>query len=339
MKNLTQSRQDIENMIIGLRGKPYSTRQMKYLYAAVRDKIGQELFNTEQCAKILFRVVASQLYPQRKLTKVLESITTEEIDKFIDYITQLLGNIESIKTIRVPDTSIHNLEFLCDALVGLGLKRYKPGTLKCKVREYLRSENHQVTQTYDYNNLSGATINGVLLREYCKVTNLKLGLTIFSQDLVKRSQFLKQAVDILEQHKHNICNVKLGYELPEDERLNRAVIRIKNSLSILSQDENKAKAACLRFLNKYGKSGFKKLSMTTHPDICKSKFANRFQQILNSCYDFISSGGCVNSELLKLKNTTKNRHKRKFHKSDKWLEYIERRKSKGWHSQYYGDAS
>jgi hypothetical protein len=33
-----------------------------------------------------------------------------------------------------------------------------------------------------------------------------------------------------------------------------------------------------------------------------------------------------------------NQYKRPFHRSDKWKEYVERRKANGWHSRYYGDA-
>lgn len=337
MKSLTYSRKDIENMIIGLRGKPYGSRQMKYFYAAIRDKIGQQEFSPEATVKILFRVVASQLFPQRKLDTIAETLTTNEIEKFIEYTSQLLGNIESVKTIKVPETSIFDLDFLADAFVGLGLKRYKPGTLKTKIREYLRSENQQVTQTYDYNHISGAVVNGVLLREYGKVHNLKLGLTVFSSDLVERSHFLKQAIELLEQYKHTIKLTPLGCELLPDEKLKRAVTRIKNNLSVLSQDENKAKLTCIRFLTAYGKPGFRQLSLITHPDVCKSKFAGEFQRILNSCYKLVSNG-TAKEEMAKLKNKKEKRHKRAFHKSPKWQEYVERRRAKGWHSQYYGDA-
>lgn len=339
MMSLEYTKTEIENMIVGLRGKPYSTRQMKYLYAAVRTRVGQQKFNIEQTVKILYRVIVTQLYPQRKLDKIAENISYQEIEQFIEFTSRLLGNIESLKTIQVPEIGKYNLEFLAEAFVGLGLKRYKTGTLKTKIREYLRNENGNVTQIYDYKSISGSVINGVLLYEYCKVHKVK-GLSIYSQDFVQRSQYLRFAISVLNQYKDTIKIASITSEITEEERLIRAVNKIKNNIPIAMSDVDKVRIMCLRFIHKYGKLGFRKLSLEIHPDVCKSKFAGDFQKILNSCYEFSSDGNCVTSEIKNLMNRQQPRkYKRKFHKSQKWQDYIARRRQNGWHSQYYGDAS
>jgi hypothetical protein len=212
--------------------------------------------------------------------------------------------------------------------------------LQNKVREYLRENNQRVTQKYDYNCLSGATINGVLQQEYSKLHHLPWGLTSFSQELVERSRYLKEAIQILESVQVDIKVIPTmsNTGLPEEEKLRRAIAAIKRDLPRY-QSEDKMTLVCLRFLQKYGKAGRRKLSSVVHPDVCKVKNSKVFQTILNSCAEFDDGVG-IQQEINKLAKAVKGeqRYKRPFHKSQKWQEYIERRKANGWHSQYYGDA-
>lgn len=335
------SRNDIENLILGIRGKTYSERQMKLLYSKVRDKVGQQLFNNYQVTQILMRVVAGQLFPQQSIGKVAEKLTGKDLQNFISYTSQLLGNIENIKKIRLPDIEVRDLSFLGDAMVGCGLKRYSKTTLQKKVREYLRENNQRVTQKYDYSCLSGATISGVLQTEYNKVHKIPWGLTSFSQELVQRSRHLRAAIQILEsvQVDLKVVPIMKNAGLPEDEKLRRAIASIKRDLPRYTS-EDKMKLICLRFIKKYGKSGRRQLSAVVHPDICKAKNASLFQVVLNSCAEFDDGIG-ISEEIAKRAKAVKSgdkKHKRKFHHSDKWNEYVERRRANGWHSQYYGDA-
>jgi hypothetical protein len=74
--------------------------------------------------------------------------------------------------------------------------------------------------------------------------------------------------------------------------------------------------------------------------VCKDKNAQLFQVVLNSCASFDDGIG-ITEEIARLTKAVKSkeqRYKRPFHRSDKWQEYIERRKANGWHSRYYGDA-
>ncbi len=335
------SRKDIENFILGIRGKAYSERQMKLLYSKVRDKVGQQFFNNYQVAQILVRTVASQLFPQQNIDRVAEKLVSKDLQDFISYTNQLLGNIENIKKIKLPDTEVRDLKFLADAMVGCGLKRYSQTTLQRKVRAYLKENNQKITQKYDYSCLSGATINGVLQTEYNKVHKLSWGLTSFSQELVQRSRHLKAAIQVLESVELDIKVIPIMSKdsLGEDEKLKRAIASIKRDLPGYTT-ENKMKLVCLRFIKKYGKSGRRKLSAVVHPDVCKDKNAGLFQVVLNSCASFDDGIG-ITEEIARLTKAVKSkeqRYKRPFHRSDKWQEYVERRKANGWHSRYYGDA-
>jgi hypothetical protein len=343
VQTMTQkySRKDIENFILGIRGKAYSERQMKLLYSKVRDKVGQQFFNNYQVAQILVRTVASQLFPQQNIDRVAEKLVSKDLQDFISYTNQLLGNIENIKKIKLPDTEVRDLKFLADAMVGCGLKRYSQTTLQRKVRAYLKENNQKITQKYDYSCLSGATINGVLQTEYNKVHKLSWGLTSFSQELVQRSRHLKAAIQVLESVELDIKVIPIMSKdsLGEDEKLKRAIASIKRDLSGYTT-ENKMKLVCLRFIKKYGKSGRRKLSAVVHPDVCKDKNAGLFQVVLNSCASFDDGIG-ITEEIARLTKAVKSkeqRYKRPFHRSDKWQEYVERRKANGWHSRYYGDA-
>lgn len=335
------SRKDIENFILGIRGKAYSERQMKLLYSKVRDKVGQQFFNNYQVAQILVRTVASQLFPQQNIDTVAEKLVSKDLQDFISYTNQLLGNIENIKKIKLPDTEVRDLKFLADAMVGCGLKRYSQTTLQRKVRAYLKENNQKVTQKYDYSCLSGATINGVLQTEYNKLHRIPWGLTSFSQELVQRSRHLKSAIQVLESVELDIKVIPIMSKdsLGEDEKLKRAIASIKRDLSGYTT-EDKMKLVCLRFIKKYGKSGRRKLSAVVHPDVCKDKNAQLFQVVLNSCASFDDGIG-ITEEIARLTKAVKSkeqRYKRPFHRSDKWQEYVERRKANGWHSRYYGDA-
>ena len=335
------SRRDIENLILGIRGKLYSERQMQSLYSKVRDKVGQQQFNNYQVAQILMRTVAGQLFPQQKIESVAEKLINKDLQDFINFTNQLLGNIENIKKIRLPDTEVRDLSFLGDAMVGCGLKRYSKTTLQKKVRYYLRENNQRVTQKYDYNCLSGATINGVLQTEYNKIHKIPWGLTNFSQELVQRSRYLKQAIQILEsvQIDLKVILIMSNTGLSEDEKLRRAIAAIKRDLSGYTS-EDKMKLVCLRFIKKYGKSGRRQLSAVVHPDVCKDRNASLFQVVLNGCASFDDGVG-ISEEIARLTKAVKTgeqKHKRKFHHSDKWNKYVERRRANGWHSQYYGDA-
>jgi hypothetical protein len=335
------SRKDIENFILGIRGKAYSERQMKLLYSKVRDKVGQQFFNNYQVAQILVRTVASQLFPQQNIDRVAEKLVSKDLQDFISYTNQLLGNIENIKKIKLPDTEVRDLKFLADAMVGCGLKRYSPTTLQRKVRAYLKENNQKITQKYDYSCLSGATINGVLQTEYNKLHKIPWGLTSFSQELVQRSRHLKAAIQVLESVELDIKVIPIMSKdsLGEDEKLKRAIASIKRDLPGYTT-ENKMKLVCLRFIKKYGKSGRRKLSAVVHPDVCKDKNAGLFQVVLNSCASFDDGIG-ITEEIARLTKAVKSkeqRYKRPFHRSDKWQEYVERRKANGWHSRYYGDA-
>ena len=335
------SRNDIENLILGIRGKHYSERQMKLLYSKVRDKVGQQLFNSYQVAQILIRTVSGQLFPQQNIDKVAEKLCSKDLQDFITYTNQLLCNIENIKKIKLPDTEVRDLNFLADAMVGCGLKRYSKATLQKKVRDYLRENNHCVTQKYDYSCLSGATINGVLHTEYNKLHKLPWGLTSFSQELVQRAKYLKEAIQILEsvQFDLKVIPTMINAGLSENDKLKRAIAAIKRDLPGY-QSEDKMKLVCLRFIKKYGKSGRRQLSAVVHPDICKLKNATVFQTVLNSCSGFDDGIG-IATEITKLTKAVKaseHKHKRPFHRSENWQEYVERRRAKGWHSQYYGDA-
>jgi hypothetical protein len=287
------------------------------------------------------RTVAGQLLPQQKIELVAEKPVSSDLQDFINFTNQLLGNIENIKKIRLPDTEVHDLSFLGDAMVGCGLKRYSKTTLQRKVCSYLRENNQQVTQKYDYNCLSGATINGVLQAEYNKIHKIPWGLTSFSQDLVQRSRYLKEAIQVLESVKLDLKVIPImsNARLSEDEKLRRAIASIKRDLPVY-QSEDKMKLVCLRFIRKYGKSGRRQLSAVVHPDICKEKNASLFQVVLNSYSVFDDGIGIVEeiSRLTKAVKSGEQKHKRKFHHSDKWNEYVERRRARGWHSQYYGDA-
>jgi hypothetical protein len=314
---------------------------MKLLYSKVRDKVGQQFFNNYQVAQILVRTVASQLFPQQNIDLVAEKLVSKDLQDFISYTNQLLGNIENIKKIKLPDTEVRDLKFLADAMVGCGLKRYSQTTLQRKVRAYLKENNQKVTQKYDYSCLSGATINGVLQTEYNKVHKLSWGLTSFSQELVQRSRHLKAAIQVLESVELDIKVIPIMSKdsLGEDEKLKRAIASIKRDLPGYTT-ENKMKLVCLRFIKKYGKSGRRKLSAVVHPDVCKDKNAGLFQVVLNSCASFDDGIG-ITEEIARLTKAVKSkeqRYKRPFHRSDKWQEYVERRKANGWHSRYYGDA-
>ncbi|MFM5991394.1 MAG: hypothetical protein ACKPA7_30880 [Sphaerospermopsis kisseleviana] len=335
------SRNDIENLILGIRGKKYSERQMKLLYSKVRDKIGQQLFNNYQVSQILIRTVSGQLFPQQNIDKVAEKLCNKDLQDFITYTSQLLCNIENIKKIKLPDTEVRDLNFLADAMVGCGLKRYSKATLQKKVRDYLKEDNLCVTQKYDYSCLSGATINGVLHTEYNKLHRLPWGLTNLSLELVERSRYLKEAIAVLKsvQLDLKVIPIMSNVGLSEDEKLKRAIASIKRDLAGY-QSEDKMKLVCLRFIRKYGKSGRRKLSAVVHPDVCKDKNAPLFQVILNSCASF-DDGIDIIGEIARLSKAVKfkdQRYKRPFHRSDKWQEYVERRKANGWHSRYYGDA-
>ncbi len=333
------SRRDIENMILGVRGKAYSERQMKTLYSKVRDKIGQQMFNGYQVAQILIRVVAGQLFPQQDIDKVAERLTSQELQEYIKYTNQLLGNIENIKKIKLPDTEVRDLDFLASAMVGCGLKRYAKSTLQKKVREFLKKDNQEITQKYNYSCLSGATINGVLQNEYSKIHKISWGLTSFSQELVTRSRQLKAAIQVLESVELKVIPILGSSGMSEDEKFRRAIASIKRDLPGYNS-EDKMRLVCLRFVRKYGKSGRRKLSTVTHPDVCKDKNAAVFQRVLNSCSEFDDGVG-ISEEIARLSKavrTKEQRHKRTFHRSEKWLEYVERRKTNGWHSRYYGDA-
>ena len=333
------SRKDIENLILGIRGKHYSERQMKFLYSAVRDTVGQQFFNNYQVAQILIRAVAGQLFPQQNRDLVAKKLVTKDLQDFITYTNQLLGNIENIKKIKLPDTAVRDLKFLADAMVGCGLKRYSQATLQKKVRDYLKENNQKITQKYDYSCLSGATINGVLQAEYNKLHKLPWGLTSFSQELVQRSRYLKEAMQLLESVDLKVIPIMRNTGLPEEEKLRRAIASIKRDLPRYTS-EDKMKLVCLRFIEKYGKLGRRQLSAVVHPDMCKEKNASLFQTILNSCASFDGGIG-ISEEIARLTKSVKSReqkHKRPFHHSDKWNEYVERRKANGWHSQYYGDA-
>jgi hypothetical protein len=314
---------------------------MKLLYSKVRDKVGQQFFNNYQVAQILVRTVASQLFPQQNIEIVAEKLVSKDLQDFISYTNQLLGNIENIKKIKLPDTEVRDLKFLADAMVGCGLKRYSQTTLQRKVRAYLKENNQKITQKYDYSCLSGATINGVLQAEYNKVHKIPWGLTSFSQELVQRSRHLKAAIQVLESVELDIKVIPIMSKdsLGDDEKLKRAITAIKRDLSGYTT-EDKMKLVCLRFIKKYGKSGRRKLSAVVHPDVCKDKNAPLFQVILNSCASFDDGIG-ITEEIARLTKAVKSkeqRYKRPFHRSDKWQEYIERRKANGWHSRYYGDA-
>jgi hypothetical protein len=127
--------------------------------------------------------------------------------------------------------------------------------------------------------------------------------------------------------------------LGEDEKLKRAIAFIKRDLTGYTT-EDKMKLVCLRFIKKYGKSGRRKLSAVVHPDVCKDKNAQLFQVVLNSCASFDDGIG-ITEEIARLSKAVKSkeqRYKRPFHRSDKWQEYVARRKANGWHSRYYGDA-
>jgi hypothetical protein len=272
---------------------------------------------------------------------VAEKLVSKDLQDFISYTNQLLGNIENIKKIKLPDTEVRDLKFLADAMVGCGLKRYSQTTLQRKVREYLKENNQKITQKYDYSCLSGATINGVLQAEYNKVHKIPWGLTSFSQELVQRSRHLKAAIQVLESVELDIKVIPIMSKdsLGDDEKLKRAITAIKRDLSGYTT-EDKMKLVCLRFIKKYGKSGRRKLSAVVHPDVCKDKNAPLFQVILNSCASFDDGIG-ITEEIARLTKAVKSkeqRYKRPFHRSDKWQEYIERRKANGWHSRYYGDA-
>ena len=156
-----------------------------------------------------------------------------------------------------------------------------------------------------------------------------------------RSRYLREAIEILESVEidSKIVPIMSKQDLPEDEKLRRAIAVIKRDLPTY-QSEDKIKLVCLKFILKFGNNGKRKLSMVTHPDINKEKNASLFQIILNSCAEF-NSAVEIQEELSRISKAIKSReqrYKRKFHRSQKWLEYIERRKAKGWHSQYYGDA-
>lgn len=334
------SRQDIENFILGLRGKPYSHRQMLKFYAAVRDNVGQQLFSSEQVKRILINVIAGQLFPQQNKLKIANKLDDQELSSYISYLKQLLGNIENIKRIRIPDTEFRDLDFLRDALIGCGLKRYTKTTLQAKVRNYLREANGGVTQKYDYSQLSGATINGVLESEYSKLHKLPWGLSSFSQELVKRSQYLREAIALLESNNSSKTeDLIIPNNLAEQECLDRAIRRIKRDLPRYS-DETKMKLVCLKFIKRYGKPGRRKLSTVVHPDVCKDKNASLFQSVLNDC-SYFDNGNGIQEEIVRLTkkiSQDKKPYKRKFHHSAKWQEYVERRRANGWHSQYYGDA-
>jgi hypothetical protein len=335
------SRDDIENLILGVRGKKYSERQMKMFYSNVRDKIGQQFFSDFQVAQILMRVVSSQLFPQQSINKIAEKLIDRDLQDFIAYTQQLLGNIENLKIIKLPEAEVRDLNFLMDAMVGCGLKRYAKSTLQKKVRSYLKENNQRVTQKYDYTHLSGATINGVLQAEYNKIHKLPWGLTSFSQELVERSHHLREAIQILEavQLDLKVVPIMSNSGLPEEEKLRRAIASIKRDLPGYDS-EDKMKLVCLRFIKKYGKSGRRKLSAVVHPDICKVRNASLFQTILNSCSNFDDGIG-VSEEIARLTKVVKSqgqRHKRSFHRSENWQGYVERRRANGWHSQYYGDA-
>ena len=335
------SRKEIEHLLWAIRGKHYSDHQMQVIYRQYREKTGQPTFPKEAVTQMLLRTIALQLYPQQAVEKIAARLNSGEIGDYIKFTSQLLTSIEKLRSIRLPETVTKDLKFLSDAMVGCGLKRLSDYSLKKKIGEYLRETNDGVRQVYDCNCLSGAVINGVLEREYYKVHKLTWGLTSLSKSLVERATTLKTVIELLQQSE---CQLKVvpivDNQMSDDEKCRRAITRIKKDLHSYGVDENRMRLVCLKFIKKFGKSGRRKLSQAVHPDVCMARNANAFQIVLNTCSEYDNGVG-VDLEIDRLQEEVKPKvkHKRSFHHSDRWKEYVARRRKQGWHSAYYGSAA